>query len=79
MKVDTPVATVGIRGTAVLIEIGFEVPCPTDPTDGTACVAPPVKFSVLREPDGHIGSYVLFSKTTGAEIGRVNQAGQVER
>ena len=79
MKVDTPVATVGIRGTAVLIEIGFEVPCPTDPSDPTylSCVAPPVKFSVLREPDGHIGSYVLFSKTTGAEIGRVDQPGQV--
>ena len=77
MKVDTPVATVGIRGTAVLIEIGFEVPCPTDPSVPISCVAPPVKFSVLREPDGHIGSYVLFSKTTGAEIGTVNQAGQV--
>ena len=79
MKVDTPVATVGIRGTAVLIEIGFEVPCPTDPSDPAyqSCVAPPVKFSVLREPDGHIGSYILFSKTTGAEIGRVDQPGQV--
>jgi hypothetical protein len=79
MKIDTPVATVGIRGTAVLIEIGFEVPCPTDPTDPTysSCVAPPVKFSVLREPDGHVGSYVLFNKTTGAEIGTVSQAGQV--
>ena len=27
MKVDTPVATMGIRGTAVLVEIDFEVPC----------------------------------------------------
>ncbi|MET0219737.1 MAG: FecR domain-containing protein, partial [Tardiphaga sp.] len=26
MRVDTPVATMGIRGTAVLVEIGFEVP-----------------------------------------------------
>ena len=26
MKVDTPVATMGIRGTAVLVEIDFEVP-----------------------------------------------------
>ena len=26
MKIDTPVATMGIRGTAVLVEIEFEVP-----------------------------------------------------
>src|SRR5204863_9800886 len=45
MKVDTPVATMGIRGTACLVEIGFDV---------TQANAPPVTFHVLEEklPDG---------------------------
>jgi VCBS repeat-containing protein len=68
MKVDTPVATMGIRGTAVLVEIGFEVPGQGG--------APPVKFQVLVEPGGRAGSYVLYSKT-GSILGSVNQAGQV--
>jgi VCBS repeat-containing protein len=63
MRVDTPVATMGIRGTAVLVEIGAE--------DG------PTKFSVLVEPDGHTGSYNLYDKTSGELIGTVSQAGQV--
>ena len=53
MKVDTPVATMGIRGTAVLVEIDFSVP-------GTT---PDAKFQVLVEPDGTTGSYILFDKT----------------
>ncbi|MDB5504974.1 MAG: hypothetical protein JWR89_4876, partial [Tardiphaga sp.] len=69
MRVDTPVATMGIRGTAVLVEIGFEVPGQGG--------APPVKFQVLVEPNGVIGSYVLYSKTSGQAIGTVNAAGQV--
>nr|WP_244499648.1 cadherin-like domain-containing protein [Tardiphaga robiniae] len=69
MRVDTPVATMGIRGTAVLVEIGFEVP-----GQGSA---PPVKFQVLVEPNGVTGSYVLYSKTSGQVIGTVNTAGQV--
>src|ERR1700716_2280533 len=68
MKIDTPVATMGIRGTAVLVEIDFEV------TTGTA---PPVNFQVLVEPSGVIGSYDLIDKITGAKIATVNQAGQV--
>ncbi|MFZ5678960.1 MAG: VCBS domain-containing protein [Pseudomonadota bacterium] len=63
MRVETPVATMGIRGTAVLVEIGAN--------DG------PTKFSVLVEPDGHTGSYNLYDKTTGQLIGTVSQAGQV--
>ncbi|MBY0382325.1 MAG: VCBS domain-containing protein [Xanthobacteraceae bacterium] len=63
MKVETPVATMGIRGTAVLVEI--------DSNDG------PTKFSVLVEPDGHTGSYNLYNKITGELIGSVSQAGQV--
>lgn len=63
MRVDTPVATMGIRGTAVLVEIGAD--------DG------PTKFSVLVEPDGHTGSYNLYDKASGQLIGTVSQAGQV--
>ncbi|MEH2480707.1 VCBS repeat-containing protein [Nitrobacteraceae bacterium AZCC 2146] len=68
MRVDTPVATMGIRGTAVLVEIGFEVPVQGG--------APPVHFQVLVERGGRVGSYVLYSKT-GSILGTVNQAGQV--
>ena len=67
MKVDTPVATMGIRGTAVLVEIDFEVPAQGG--------APPAKFQVLVEPDGTTGSYILFDKTTLTPIATVNQAG----
>lgn len=67
MKVDTPVATMGIRGTAVLVEIDFEVP-----SQGGA---PPAKFQVLVEPDGTTGSYILFDKTTLTQIATVNRAG----
>ena len=61
MKVDTPVATMGIRGTAVLVEITAD--------NG------PTKFAVLVEPDGTTGSFQLFSKTTGQLIATINQAG----
>jgi hypothetical protein len=67
MKVDTPVATMGIRGTAVLVEIDFAVP-------GQGGI-PDAKFQVLVEPDGHTGSYILYDKTTLAPIATVNQAG----
>lgn len=67
MKVDTPVATMGIRGTAVLVEIDFQVP-----GQGSA---PPAKFQVLVEPDGTTGSYILFDKTTLTPMATVNQAG----
>ena len=68
MKIDTPVATMGIRGTAVLVEIDFTVPGQS----GT----PNAKFQVLVEPDGTTGSYILFDKTTLQPIAVVNQAGQ---
>ncbi|WP_375777440.1 VCBS domain-containing protein [Bradyrhizobium sp. ma5] len=67
MKVDTPVATMGIRGTAVLVEIDFDV-------QGSGGV-PPAKFQVLVEPDGTTGSYILFDKTTLNPIATVDQAG----
>src|SRR4029077_13176982 len=66
MKVDTPVATMGIRGTAVLCEIDFLVP-----GQGT----PDAKFQVLIEPDGTTGSYILFDKTTLTPLAVVDTAG----
>ena len=54
MKVDTPVATMGIRGTAGLIEMGFDV---------AQINAPPVRFEILLERGNVVGSYLLLSKT----------------
>jgi hypothetical protein len=70
MKIDTPVATMGIRGTAVLVEIDFDIPAAAQ-TPGV----PSAKFQVLVEPDGTTGSYILFDKATLAPIATVNQAG----
>jgi VCBS repeat-containing protein len=69
MKVDTPVATMGIRGTAVVVEIDFEVTVPGS--------APPARFQVVVEPDGTVGSLVLLDRVTLAPIATVNQAGTV--
>ncbi|MGY8635957.1 FecR domain-containing protein [Bradyrhizobium sp. 14AA] len=71
MKVDTPVATMGIRGTAVLNSIRFVVP----PSGGDP--QPEVSFQVLVEPNGTTGSYILFDKVTLLPIATVNQAGQM--
>ncbi len=68
MKIDTPVATMGIRGTAVLVQIDFTIPGQSG--------APNASFQVLVEPDGTTGSYILFDKTTLQPIAMVNQAGQ---
>ena len=63
MVVDTPVATMGIRGTAVLVEISA--------ADG------PTKFSILVEPGGRTGSYTLTDKRTGLPIKTISQPGLV--
>ena len=60
MRVETPVATMGIRGTAVLVEISS--------ADGQT------RFSVMLEPDGTTGSFNLYNKTTGALIATVNNS-----
>ena len=60
MKVGTPVATMGIRGTAVQVDINL--------TDGTT------KLSVLVEPNGTTGSFNVYS-LSGNLIGTVNNAG----
>ncbi|WP_280705032.1 VCBS domain-containing protein [Bradyrhizobium sp. BR13661] len=71
MKIDTPVATMGIRGTAVLTEINFIVP------SGGGDPQPQANFQVLVEPNGTTGSYILFDKLTLLPIATVNQAGQM--
>ena len=71
MKIDTPVATMGIRGTAVLTEINFVVP------PGGGDPQPQANFQVLVEPNGTTGSYILFDKLTLLPIATVNQAGQM--
>ena len=60
MKVNTPVATMGIRGTAVQVDINL--------SDGTT------KMSVLVEPNGVVGSFNVYS-LSGTLIGTVNNAG----
>jgi VCBS repeat-containing protein len=54
LKVDTPVATMAIRGTAVQTEISA--------FSGTT------KFSLLTEPDGTVGSFVLLDKNNPARV-----------
>ena len=87
MKIDTPVATMGIRGTAVLVEIDFKIPLtdlnlpvqPIDPNAPPAVVdllAPTATFQVLVEPDGTTGSYILFDKTTLLPLITVDKAGK---
>jgi VCBS repeat-containing protein len=63
MRVETPVATMGIRGTAVLVEISAD--------NG------PTKFSILVEPGGRSGSYTLTDKLTGLPIRTISQPGLV--
>ncbi len=60
MKVETPVATMGIRGTAVLVEI--------DANNGQT------KFSVMVEPNGTTGSFNLYDKSSGALLATVNSS-----
>ncbi|WP_246666719.1 VCBS domain-containing protein [Bradyrhizobium guangdongense] len=76
MKIDTPVATMGIRGTAVLSQIEFFIPVPTIDNPQPQ-PEPRASFQVLVEPDGTTGSYILFDKTTLLPIATVNQAGQM--
>ncbi|MGO4526656.1 Ig-like domain-containing protein [Microvirga sp. 2MCAF35] len=54
LKVDTPVATMAIRGTAVHTEI--------------AAFSGTTKFSLLTEPDGRVGSFVLLDKHNASRV-----------
>ena len=59
MRVNTPVASIGIRGTAVQVDI--------DVNNGTT------NLSVLIEPGGRVGSFNIYS-LSGQLIGTVNNA-----
>src|SRR5882757_4516594 len=79
MKVDTPVATMSIRGTACLVEMGFDVPV-FDPSNAGLALSIPVKFQILREADGSVGSYLLFAKTDltySNPVATINRVGEV--
>ena len=62
MKIDTPVGTMGIRGTTPMVTVSALL--------GTA------EFSILPDPaDGAVGSYVVISKTTGDVVATVETVG----
>ena len=63
MRVETPVATMGIRGTAVHVKIISET--------GN------VEASLGVEPDGHVGGLVFYDNATGALLGTMTQSGRV--
>jgi hypothetical protein len=54
LKVDTPVATMAIRGTAVHTEI--------------AALSGITKISLLTEPDGTVGSFILLDKNDPSRV-----------
>ncbi len=57
MRVETPTATMGIRGTTPVVTID---------AGGAG------KYSLARDPNGDIGSYQIFDKVSGALIGTIN-------
>ncbi|MBL8575750.1 MAG: VCBS domain-containing protein [Mesorhizobium sp.] len=62
MKVETPVATMGIRGTTPTIDIIANLGV--------------TEFSILPDPgSGKVGNYVLMDKTTGEILGNVDSDG----
>jgi hypothetical protein len=54
LKVDTPVATMAIRGTAVQAEV--------------AALSGATRFSLLTEPDGTVGSFLLLDKSNPSRV-----------
>jgi autotransporter-associated beta strand protein len=76
MKIDTPVATMGIRGTAGLVGIEYKVPVrDLDPGADYALLGPPTALiQILVEPDGTTGNLIVFDKATLAPIATLNDA-----
>jgi FecR protein len=62
MKVDTPVATMGIRGTTVSTNIE------ADPSGSVYSVT----FSLMVDHDGHVGPFQVLDRVTGVVLGTVN-------
>ncbi|AXS42132.1 hypothetical protein D1F64_21690 [Breoghania sp. L-A4] len=65
MRVETPVATMGIRGTTPVVQIAA--------VDGST------RFSLSPDPDGSVGSYQLFDRASGALLGSVSTTDLVLR
>ena len=61
MRVDTPLATLGIRGTTVNTNITADI-------NGNAVS---VTYSLSVDPDGHVGSISVLDRLTGAIIGTI--------
>lgn len=57
MLIETPVATMGIRGTTPIVMIEGQ--------NGST------QFGILKDPDGTLGAYAIFDKITQQVIGRV--------
>lgn len=62
MKVQTPVATMGIRGTTVIASVAA--------SDGTS------KLSLATDPDGQQGAYTIFDPLTNKVLASVESVGQ---
>ncbi|MBL6431116.1 MAG: FecR domain-containing protein [Alphaproteobacteria bacterium] len=58
MRIETPVATMGIRGTTPIVQISA--------VDGAT------RFSLSADPDGRVGSYQLFDRVSGQLLGSVS-------
>jgi VCBS repeat-containing protein len=67
MKLDTPVATMGIRGTAGTTTVN---------ADATGNVYE-VNFSLMPDPDGHVGLIQVFDRVTGLVIGTISTTANV--
>lgn len=65
MRIETPVATMGIRGTTPVVQI--------------AAIDGATRFSLSPDPDGTVGSYQLFDRLTGQFLGTVSTTDQVLR
>jgi len=63
MQIETPVATMGIRGTTPVVQI--------DAINGST------RFSLSPDPDGTVGSYQLFDKLSGQLLGTVSTTDQL--
>lgn len=63
MSIETPVATMGIRGTTPIVIIEGQ--------NGDT------EFGILRDPDGKLGEYAIFDKITKQVIGRVVEEGTI--
>ena len=67
MKLDTPVATMGIRGTAGTTTVN---------ADASGNVYE-VNFSLMPDPDGHVGLIQVLDRVTGLVIGTISTTANV--